>query len=254
MLREKRIKRNPARLLWVIDFVETNSILKTLNRKQNEEKSLDRKGKYVPDFGDRINVEDLDESEEAVKKRKTSTSRGITVRMKAARQALAPSDDSILSNCEVLDAVELEPQATEAGDLLHDPDETGETLSEETGEEDVISGEKVTSKKRDVKTNKMPIPNTAAASVRFGTSQAETAAITSGFLLDLIEAGHLAPEKAFLAVNKNKVSRAKDSVMKLAGERGEKATKDDQITAVYSDGRKDKTKVCLHYYFKTQNY
>ena len=126
MLREKRIKRNPARLLWVIDFVETNSILKTLNRKQNEEKSLDRKGKYVPDFGDRINVEDLDESEEAVKKRKTSTSRGITVRMKAARQALAPSDDPILRT----DAIELEPPATEAGDLLHDHDDTGETLSE----------------------------------------------------------------------------------------------------------------------------
>lgn len=94
-----------------------------------------------------------------------------------------------------------------------------------------------------MKYNKMPIPNTSAASVRFGTSQSETAAITSGFLLDLIEAGHLQPEMAYLAVNKEKVSRGKTAVMKMAGERGDTAATEDQITAIFFDGRKDKTQV-----------
>jgi hypothetical protein len=91
--------------------------------------------------------------------------------------------------------------------------------------------------------NNLPIPNTAAASVRFGTSQAETAAITSGFLLDLIEAGHLPPENAHLAVNKNKVARAKTVVLEIAGERGEQAPIEDNIKAIFFDRRKDKTQV-----------
>ena len=107
------------------------------------------------------------------------------------------------------------------------------------GDAAVEQGPKTKSQKR----NNLPIPNTAAASVRFGTSQAETAAITSGFLLDLIEAGHLPPEKAHLAVNKNKVARAKTAVLEIAGERGEQASSEDNIKAIFFDGRKDKTQV-----------
>ena len=106
------------------------------------------------------------------------------------------------------------------------PKEAGELLVEEEGDDDEkedsnlekeIVDEEV--KKEKSQRNDMPIPNTAAASVRFGTSQSETAAITSGFLLDLIEAGHLPPEKAFLAVTRNKVARGKTAVLKSAGKK-----------------------------------
>ena len=129
----------------------------------------------------------------------------------------------------------------EAGELLvEDEDSDADELTIDKSSENLTeAGPKIKSQKR----NNLPIPNTAAASVRFGTSQAETAAITSGFLLDLIEAGHLPPEKAHLAVNKNKVARAKTAVLELAGERGEQASSEDNIKAIFFDGRKDKTQV-----------
>ena len=265
----QKVQEKSSLAIAGIDMVETNNKLKTEERKQKDSDRLERKRKYVPDMGDRIDLEELDEDEETAKKRRKSVSIELTARMKLARQKLAPSDYSGENNVECLN-VHKRPAVTEpgeflyeeGGDLLHEEggdllqEEGGDLLHEEGGallhDGDLHGGDgsgtdvRKERKKRDSKANKMPIPNTAAASVRFGTSQGETAAITTGFLLDLIEAGHLPPEMAYLAVNKDKVARGKTAVMKMAGERGEKAAQDDEITAIFFDGRKDKTQVWIY--------
>lgn len=95
------------------------------------------------------------------------------------------------------------------------------------------------------KRNMMPITHTSAASVRFGTSDGATAAIASGFLRDLIDAGHLSPSMSYLALDRSKVSRGKESVIRTAKGKGDEDTDSKNITAVFFDGRKDKTKTLL---------
>lgn len=92
------------------------------------------------------------------------------------------------------------------------------------------------------KRNKMPIPNTAAASVRFGQSATETAATASSFLMDLIAAGYLSQEHSSLAVDKCKVQRATAVLMTGARQSGEEASRTDTVVAVYFDARKDPTR------------
>ena len=89
----------------------------------------------------------------------------------------------------------------------------------------------------------MQIKHTSSASVRFGISDRATAAIASGFLLDLIEAGHLPPSMSYLALDRSKVSRGKEAVTRVAKQRGDEDKDSKAITAVFFDGRKDKTKV-----------
>ena len=48
---------------------------------------------------------------------------------------------------------------------------------------------------------------------RFGVSSAAAAAIGTGLLKDLIVAGHLPQDKAFLALDPNKIARARKAVM-----------------------------------------
>ena len=48
---------------------------------------------------------------------------------------------------------------------------------------------------RKSKNHNFKVTNTAAASIRFGVSQRATAAITSGFLQDLVAAGYLTEEE-----------------------------------------------------------
>ena len=91
--------------------------------------------------------------------------------------------------------------------------------------------------------NMMQIRHTSSASVRFGISDGATAAIASGFLRDLIEAGHLPPSMSYLALDRSKVSRGKEAVTRVAKEKGDEDTDSKTITAVFFDGRKDKTKV-----------
>ena len=59
----------------------------------------------------------------------------------------------------------------------------------------------------------MPVPTTAAESLRFEVSPAAEAAVASGFLRDLIDAGYLSKDKAYLALDPSKVRRARESVM-----------------------------------------
>ena len=64
-----------------------------------------------------------------------------------------------------------------------------------------------------VKRNYMPVTNAAAASLWYNVSSAASAAIASGFLKDLIEAGHLDPSMSYLAVDPGKVQRARENVL-----------------------------------------
>jgi hypothetical protein len=264
----QKVQEKSSMAIVGIDKVETNKKVKTEERKLKDAERLERKRRFVPDLdNNRIDVKELDEDEEIDEKRRKSTSKGLTARMRLARQTLAPPDDTDPCDQEGL-TEEQGLLATEAGDVPHGEAgqlhlgeagqlppgedvgllhvEAGGLLHGEVGEELLVEaqdGRASVSCNKKMKYNKMPIPNTSAASVRFGTSQSETAAITSGFLLDLIEAGHLQPEMAYLAVNKEKVSRGKTAVMKMAGERGDTAATEDQITAIFFDGRKDKTQV-----------
>ena len=76
--------------------------------------------------------------------------------------------------------------------------------------------------------NHMPVPNTAAESMRFDVSPAAGAAVATGYLKDLIAAGHLSKDLSYLTLDPNKLRRARQSVM-----------------AIYFDGRKDKTRAML---------
>ena len=236
--RQKEQERSSLAISGAVDKVEGEKRMKTDDRKQAEEERLDRKRKHVP-YQDHVKMEDLLESEdeETVKKKSRARSSNITARLKLARATLAAGSEETITLDQEVETI-LAPK--EAGELLVE-EEADDNEKEDSNLEKEIVDEEV--KKEKSQRNDMPIPNTAAASVRFGTSQSETAAITSGFLLDLIEAGHLPPEKAFLAVTRNKVARGKTAVLKSAGERGEEAANQDIITAIYFDGRKDKTQV-----------
>ena len=56
--------------------------------------------------------------------------------------------------------------------------------------------------------NYMPVLHTAAESMRFDVSPTHAAA---GFLKDLIAAGHLSKQMDFLAIDPNKLDRARQS-------------------------------------------
>ena len=94
--------------------------------------------------------------------------------------------------------------------------------------------------------NLLPIPNTAATSLRYGQSPTETAAIASAFLLDLINGGILPAEYSYLALDKNKVQRARSKMMKVASETGVQDTLEDEIKGIFFDGRKNLTRVMIH--------
>ena len=90
--------------------------------------------------------------------------------------------------------------------------------------------------------NYMPIENTVSAGVRYGLSATQTAAVATGFLKDLINAGILGPEYSYLAVDKSKVMRAKSTIISGASEDGDRECMEGDIRGIFFDGRKDFTK------------
>lgn len=90
-----------------------------------------------------------------------------------------------------------------------------------------------------LKRNMMPIPNTAASSLRFDVSPAATAAVATGFLKDLIKGGHLSSEKAFLACDPSKVRRARQEAMRMAKDLDDEKHEGNKIQGLGYDGRKD---------------
>ena len=93
--------------------------------------------------------------------------------------------------------------------------------------------------------NYMPVLHTAAESMRFDVSPAAAAAVATGFLKDLIAAGHLSEQMDFLAMDPNKLRRARQSVMTRAKEKEEVRATEEKIESIYFDGRKDKTRAMV---------
>ena len=91
----------------------------------------------------------------------------------------------------------------------------------------------------------MPVNHTAAASLRYDVSSAAAAAIATGYLKDLIAAGHLPADKAYLALDPSKVRRGREKVMTGAKIKEEKKAKEEEIVGIGYDGRKDLTRVLL---------
>ena len=87
------------------------------------------------------------------------------------------------------------------------------------------------------------IMNTAAASIRFGVSQRATAAITSGFLQDLVGAGYLTEEAMNeLTCDPKKIFRAKKCMMTSTQVAEKARVLNDEIQGIFFDGRDDTTK------------
>ncbi|KAF0293073.1 hypothetical protein FJT64_009044 [Amphibalanus amphitrite] len=88
--------------------------------------------------------------------------------------------------------------------------------------------------------NTMSIMNTARGSIRCGISAADAATVASEFLKDLIAAGHLAPEKAYLACDPSKMKRARKAAMMEARKLDKgRLQEENRIIGMGYDGRKD---------------
>ena len=95
------------------------------------------------------------------------------------------------------------------------------------------------------KRNKMPILNTAKSSLRYNVSPAAAAAIATGFLQDLIASGHLSSELAYMACDPSKLVWARKAAMAQSKEADQERMEEEEITAVYFDGRRDKTRALV---------
>ena len=93
--------------------------------------------------------------------------------------------------------------------------------------------------------NYMPVLHTAAESMRFDVSPAAAAAVATGFLKDLIAARQLSDQMDVLAMDPNKLRRARQSVMTRAKEKEEVRATEEKIESIYFDGRKDKTRAMV---------
>jgi hypothetical protein len=69
--------------------------------------------------------------------------------------------------------------------------------------------------------------------------------VATGFLKDLISAGHLSEDKASLAVDSHKMKRAREKVMSAASETEDARAQEETIRAIGYDGRKDKTRAMV---------
>ena len=76
---------------------------------------------------------------------------------------------------------------------------------------------------------------------RYNVSPAAAAAICSSFLLDLIAAGHLAPQLSYLACDPSKLQRARTAEMNTAEIKDKSKVALQGISGIYFDGRRDKT-------------
>ena len=72
----------------------------------------------------------------------------------------------------------------------------------------------------------MPVLHTNAESMRFDVYLAAAAAVTTGFLKYLIAAVHLSEQMDFLAMDPNKLRRARQSIMTRAKEKEEVRDRD----------------------------
>ena len=83
------------------------------------------------------------------------------------------------------------------------------------------------------KRNYMPIRHRAAASLRLRISVTQTAVVCTAFLKDLIEAGAVSPDMSHLTLDKKKVFRAQNQIVREARSIGKTNSDNDVITAVF---------------------
>ena len=95
----------------------------------------------------------------------------------------------------------------------------------------------------EAKRNTMDSSRTAQTSMRYELSVRSTAAVTTAYLGDLIEAGELSPSKSYLALDSSKVRRARDKVLAEASKEGATLTKEDSVRNIMFYSRIDATKV-----------
>ena len=98
---------------------------------------------------------------------------------------------------------------------------------------DNSTGFESTKTKSQTARNYMPIENTVSAGVRYGLSATQTAAVATGFLKDLIDAGILGPEYSYLAIDKSKVMRAKAAVMGGASEESDRECMEGEVRGIF---------------------
>ena len=79
----------------------------------------------------------------------------------------------------------------------------------------------------------------------FDVSPAAAGAVATDFLNDLMAAGHLSEQWDFLAMDTNKLHRARQSVLTWAKEKDEVRATEEKIESIYFDGRKDKTRAMV---------
>jgi hypothetical protein len=101
--------------------------------------------------------------------------------------------------------------------------------------------------------NTINIFGLASTGLRFQLSNRETAACASAYLGDLIAAGILPAEAAYLAVDPDKVQRARDRLMEEARDRGLEQCQEDNPHCILFYARIDQTRV-LHFDEKTKKY
>ena len=78
----------------------------------------------------------------------------------------------------------------------------------------------------------MPVHNLAMASLRFDISPAAAAACSTGFLQDMIAAGHLSSDMSYMACDPNKLRRARMDSMATARAMDEEKHHGVKITAI----------------------
>ena len=88
--------------------------------------------------------------------------------------------------------------------------------------------------------NSVEITNIASASLRYSVSQRATAAIASAAWID---AGFLNKDNSHLLIDKSKVKRAQENVMKKARNNFDSFINANDIECIFFDGRKDLTQV-----------
>ena len=161
-------------------------------------------------------------------------------------------DEPLLSSCQPADPVGIsliadsEDEDSEP-DLpdLPTPPVPGELLHPEQPLENENGSKKGARRKEVVKRNLLPISSTAEASLRFDVSSTAAAAICNGFLADLIRGKVVPPDSTYLALDKCKLQRARQSVMAKSREEGDIKCKDGTTKGIYFDSRKDKTMVSV---------
>ena len=136
--------------------------------------------------------------------------------------------------------MELSQRCQEMEKLLQE-DETEETGT--TNEDTPASIEK---KRITSKYNTLKIPNTALATIRTDATNRQAAAITSGFLEDLIAAQLLPAESQYLALDQKKIHRAREEVMGQVQEEQGIEQEQNEVKTIMIDSRITKTKVRVY--------